>query len=117
MTHNTCAVVSVPMAPNTGSRIYTSVDPVLGEIIPAVGHEVTVRLVPVPDAGFKFILRSMTFHAERITMAAVTQVLLLRSVGSVPAQENVGVVECVIRLQSPGEAVVVTFGALALLPS
>ena len=93
MTHCTRVVVPVTVASNTGFRIHTSVDPVLSEIIPAVRHQVTVRLIAVPDAGFESSFGGVTIHAERIAMAAVAKILLLRGIGSVPGKKSARMVE------------------------
>jgi len=109
MARHTRAVIPVAVTSKTGSWIHPSVDLVLNQVISSVGCQVAIRPVPVSGAWFEFSIRSVTIHAERISMAAVAEVLPLRGVVAMPEQEGIGMMKAVEGLQGSGEAVVVAF--------
>jgi hypothetical protein len=109
MAPRTRFAVSIPVAPDTGSRIHASIDPVLGQVIPPVGHQITVRLVPMADVGSDPSLGCVAVHAEGIAVTAVAQILILGSVGSVPLQETPGMMECSMGFPGVGGPPLVAF--------
>ena len=86
------------MAPNTGFRVHTPFDPVLCKVIAPVRRQAAIRLIPMPVSGFEPPLGGVTVHAEPVAMTAVAHILGLRSVGSVPEKETIGVMESAMGL-------------------